>query len=158
MTVTRTVVGTRHRLHHQNHSDQNHTYCKHSSLKVQVESHLVHQKTKSTPNKKAPMMSLTFHTNTFSHRSSLQSSKHSIISIPLILSGQVLYSITTIMTKPCTLCSTPRDILIRCQIDDTQKWHFVCPGTCWKSVSGGVEDAKGFEGKYPHYKYGGMVC
>ncbi|KAI4829548.1 hypothetical protein E4T44_09778 [Aureobasidium sp. EXF-8845] len=27
---------------------------------------------------------------------------------------------------------------------------------CWKSVSGGVEDAKGFEGKYPYYKYGGM--
>jgi hypothetical protein len=62
------------------------------------------------------------------------------------------------MTKLCTLCSTQRDILIRCQIDETQKWHFVCPGACWKSVSGGVEDAKGFEGKYPYYKYGGMVC
>ncbi|KAI4721438.1 hypothetical protein E4T48_02227 [Aureobasidium sp. EXF-10727] len=60
------------------------------------------------------------------------------------------------MTKPCTLCSTPKDILIRCQIDETQKWHFVCPGACWKSVSGGVEDARGLEGKYPHYKYGGM--
>jgi hypothetical protein len=62
------------------------------------------------------------------------------------------------MTKNCTLCSTQRDILIRCQIDESQKWHFVCPGACWKSVSGGVEDAKGFEGKYPYYKYGGMVC
>jgi hypothetical protein len=61
------------------------------------------------------------------------------------------------MTKLCTLCSTQRDILIRCQIDESQKWHFVCPGACWKSVSGGVEDAKGFEGKYPYYKYGGMV-
>ncbi|KAH0341310.1 hypothetical protein KCU83_g9661, partial [Aureobasidium melanogenum] len=60
------------------------------------------------------------------------------------------------MTKPCTLCSTPRDILIRCQIDETAKWHFVCPGACWKSVSGGVEDARGLEGKYPYYRYGGM--
>jgi hypothetical protein len=64
---------------------------------------------------------------------------------------------TTTMTKLCTLCSTPRDILIRCQTDESQKWHFVCPGSCWKSVSGGVEDARGFEGKFPYYKYGGMV-
>jgi hypothetical protein len=61
------------------------------------------------------------------------------------------------MTKPCTLCSTPRSILVRCQIDDTQKWNFVCPGACWKTVSGGVEDARGLEDMYPHYRYGGMV-
>ncbi|KAI5204557.1 hypothetical protein E4T39_03575 [Aureobasidium subglaciale] len=60
------------------------------------------------------------------------------------------------MMKPCTLCSTPRDVLVRCQVDETQKWHFVCPGTCWKSVSGGVEDAKGLDAQYPHYRYGGM--
>ncbi|KAI2482048.1 hypothetical protein Ptr902_04815 [Pyrenophora tritici-repentis] len=60
------------------------------------------------------------------------------------------------MTKSCTICSKPRDVLVRCQIDDTQKWHFVCPGACWKSVSGGIEDAKGMEDEYPHYRYGGM--
>lgn len=42
--------------------------------------------------------------------------------------------------KPCTLCHTPRDVLVRCQIDSTRKWHFVCPGACWRSVSGGVVD------------------
>lgn len=69
----------------------------------------------------------------------------------------ILVAKSPIMTKSCTLCSTPRDILIRCQIDETAKWHFVCPGACWKSVSGGVEDARGLEGKYPYYRYGGMV-
>jgi hypothetical protein len=59
--------------------------------------------------------------------------------------------------KPCTLCSTPRPVLVRCQIDETEKWNFVCPGKCWREVSGGVEDAKGLEGKYPYYRYGGMV-
>lgn len=61
------------------------------------------------------------------------------------------------MTKDCTLCSTPRDVLVRCQIDESAKWHFVCPGACWKSVSGGVEDARGLNEQYPHYRYGGMV-
>ena len=57
-------------------------------------------------------------------------------------------------SKPCTLCSTPRDVLIRCQIDSTSKWHFVCPGKCWTSVSGGVID--GDKSAYPNYRYGGM--
>lgn len=59
--------------------------------------------------------------------------------------------------KPCTLCATPRSVLVRCQIDETGKWHFVCPGKCWHSVSGGVEDARGHEKEHPHYRYGGMV-
>lgn len=59
--------------------------------------------------------------------------------------------------KPCTLCGIPRQVLVRCQIDETDKWHFVCPGKCWHSVSGGVEDAKGLKDEYPHYRYGGMV-
>jgi hypothetical protein len=59
--------------------------------------------------------------------------------------------------KECTLCHTPRGVLVRCQIDESGKWNFVCPGKCWHSVSGGVEDARGFEGQYPHYRYGGMV-
>ena len=59
--------------------------------------------------------------------------------------------------KQCTLCHTPRQILVRCQTDESGVWNFVCPGRCWKAVSGGVEDAKGLEGMYPHYRYGGMV-
>ena len=59
--------------------------------------------------------------------------------------------------KPCTLCETPRSVLVRCQIDDTGKWHFLCPGKCWHSVSGGIEDAKGHEKEHPYYRYGGMV-
>lgn len=58
--------------------------------------------------------------------------------------------------KLCTLCNTPRHVLVRCQIDETGIWHLVCPGTCWRSVSGGEEDAKGLENEYPHYRYGGM--
>lgn len=62
------------------------------------------------------------------------------------------------MTKCCTLCNTARGVLVRCQVDATGKWHFVCPGACWKAVSGGVEDAKGLKDEYPYYRYGGMVC
>ncbi|KZM19457.1 uncharacterized protein EKO05_0003086 [Ascochyta rabiei] len=58
--------------------------------------------------------------------------------------------------KECTLCHTPRQILVRCQIDESGVWNFLCPGKCWTSVSGGVEDARGFEGRYPRYRYGGM--
>lgn len=111
--------------------------------------------------------------------------------------------------KPCSLCHKPRDVLVRCQIDESiaasiptaptkpdhstdastnasknknnendddddgkksneaedqstttaplkpNAWHFVCPGACWKRVSGGVIDgdlAAGREG----YRYGGM--
>ncbi|KAL9532343.1 hypothetical protein SMMN14_04805, partial [Sphaerulina musiva] len=58
--------------------------------------------------------------------------------------------------KPCTLCHTPRPVLVRCQIDDSGTWHMVCPGNCWKSVSGGMEDARGREEEFPWYRYGGM--
>lgn len=57
--------------------------------------------------------------------------------------------------KPCTLCAEPRDVLVRCQIDDTGKWHFVCPGRCWKQVSGGVIDGDKSE-EHQWYRYGGM--
>ncbi|KAH9845866.1 Mediator of RNA polymerase II transcription subunit 14 [Teratosphaeria destructans] len=57
--------------------------------------------------------------------------------------------------KPCTLCQTPRDVLVRCQIDETSKWHMVCPGSCWKQVSGGVVDGDKAE-EHRSYKYGGM--
>lgn len=88
--------------------------------------------------------------------------------------------------KPCTLCHTPRDVLVRCQIDPSSTtipassdpsnpstdnncnenendqpvlkpnaWHFVCPGSCWKRVSGGVIDGDLKEGR-EGYRYGGM--
>lgn len=57
--------------------------------------------------------------------------------------------------KACTICSSPRDVLVRCQIDETGKWHFVCPGKCWKEVSGGVVDGDGAE-EHRYYRYGGM--
>lgn len=82
-------------------------------------------------------------------------------------------------SKPCSLCAKPRDILVRCQIDpasvaiasasstttDTTStlpptlkpdtWHFVCPGSCWRLVSGGVIDGDLKEGRQG-YRYGGM--
>jgi hypothetical protein len=56
-------------------------------------------------------------------------------------------------SKPCSLCGRRRNVLIRCQIDSTKKWHFICTGKCWKQVSGGR-----IEGDADHreYKYGGM--
>jgi hypothetical protein len=56
-------------------------------------------------------------------------------------------------SKPCDMCQRPRDVLIRCQIDETKKWHFVCTGKCWQQVSGGqVEGTR----EHPLYRYGGM--
>ena len=57
--------------------------------------------------------------------------------------------------KACTLCQTLRDVLVRCQIDETETWHFVCPGSCWKRVSGGTIDGDGSEA-HQFYRYGGM--
>jgi hypothetical protein len=82
--------------------------------------------------------------------------------------------------KNCTLCNTPRDVLVRCQIDEASvastrasttstsqdateappalkpgAWHFVCPGSCWRRVSGGVIDGDLKEGR-EGYRYGGM--
>ncbi|KXZ51289.1 hypothetical protein GPECTOR_13g776 [Gonium pectorale] len=54
--------------------------------------------------------------------------------------------------KPCTLCSRPRDLLIRCQVDESGAWHMAC-GKCWMAASGGEVD--GAAGR-PHYRYGGL--
>ncbi len=62
----------------------------------------------------------------------------------------------TAFRKPCTLCHTPRNVLVRCQIDETGAWHFVCTGKCWKCVSGGTIDAAGHKSEHPFYRYGGM--
>lgn len=57
--------------------------------------------------------------------------------------------------KPCTLCGRLQDVRIRCQIDETGTWHFVCPGKCWRQVSGGVVDGDGDEA-HRFYRYGGV--
>lgn len=57
-------------------------------------------------------------------------------------------------SKPCTLCSKPRDVLVRCIIDESLKWHFVCVGKCWKQVSGGKIDGDGTL-DHQFYRYGG---
>jgi len=54
--------------------------------------------------------------------------------------------------KPCDLCPRMVDMLIRCQCDESQKWHMVC-GKCWKNVSGGVPDG---DADHPYYRYGGL--
>jgi len=54
--------------------------------------------------------------------------------------------------KPCTLCQRPVDLLVRCRIDISQKWHMLC-GRCWKKESGGVPDG---DASHPHYRYGGL--
>ena len=54
--------------------------------------------------------------------------------------------------KPCTICQTPRDVLVRCRVDESQTWHFVCPGKCWRNASGGQIDGL----DRPYYQYGGM--
>jgi hypothetical protein len=56
-------------------------------------------------------------------------------------------------SKPCDLCHRSRDVLIRCQIDETKQWHFVCTGKCWKDVSVGNQDGSS---DYPFFRYGGM--
>ena len=57
--------------------------------------------------------------------------------------------------KPCDLCHKPQDVLVRCQTDESGKWHLVCPGKCWKQVSGGVVDGDKAE-EHKYYRYGGM--
>lgn len=52
--------------------------------------------------------------------------------------------------KPCDLCDTLVDVLIRCQIDESGRWYMVCGGTCWRKVSGGVVDG---DEQHPHYRY-----
>lgn len=56
-------------------------------------------------------------------------------------------------SKPCDLCQVPNDVLVRCRIDNTSLWYFVCTKKCWKLVSGGEVDGSP---DHPYYKYGGM--
>jgi hypothetical protein len=55
--------------------------------------------------------------------------------------------------KPCDLCDRNVDLLIRCTVDESQKFKMVC-GKCWPNVSGGVPD--GVSATHPHYRYGGL--
>ena len=54
--------------------------------------------------------------------------------------------------KICTTCGKQCDLLIRCRVDATRKWHMVC-GKCWHIHSGGVPDG---DAGHPHYTYGGL--
>lgn len=56
-------------------------------------------------------------------------------------------------SKPCDLCQRRRDVLIRCQTDESRKWPFVCRGKCWTQVSGGRVSG---DSAHPFYRYGGM--
>ena len=55
--------------------------------------------------------------------------------------------------KPCDLCQIPNNVLVRCRIDGTSIWYFVCTKGCWKRVSGGTVDGSV---DHPFYRYGGM--
>ncbi|KAG8531024.1 uncharacterized protein KY384_004381 [Bacidia gigantensis] len=55
--------------------------------------------------------------------------------------------------KACSLCGNLADVLVRCQVDSSARWQFVCPSQCWRAVSGGVIDG---DEHHPDYKYGGM--
>lgn len=71
------------------------------------------------------------------------------------MTKQSLRADPSVHRKPCSICDTPRDVLIRCQVDESGVWNFVCPGKCWQSVSGGVIDGD-LEKGHEHYRYGGM--
>ena len=58
--------------------------------------------------------------------------------------------------KACTICGVSRPVLVRCQVDESGRWHMICPGKCWRSVSGGSQDARGVKEEFPFYRYGGM--
>lgn len=56
-------------------------------------------------------------------------------------------------SKPCDICGTEVDILIRCRTDSSRIWRMVCTDSCWKQVSGGVTDG---DDAHPYYQYGGL--
>ncbi|KAF4300918.1 hypothetical protein GTA08_BOTSDO07015 [Botryosphaeria dothidea] len=56
-------------------------------------------------------------------------------------------------SKPCSHCGALRDVLVRCQIDKSHAWVFICPGKCWRELSGGQIDG---DDEHPNYRYGGM--
>jgi len=55
--------------------------------------------------------------------------------------------------KSCDICSEKKNVLIRCQYDQTGVWHLICVGKCWQNVSGGKDDG---DSQHPDYRYGGM--
>jgi hypothetical protein len=64
---------------------------------------------------------------------------------------------STSFRKPCTLCSKSQPILVKCQIDSTGSRQLVCPGKCWKFVSGGTVDAAGHQDEFPYYRSGSVL-
>lgn len=55
--------------------------------------------------------------------------------------------------KTCDDCQNPKDVLIRCQADDSGRWYMLCTAGCWQKASGGQVDGSS---STPHYLYGGM--
>lgn len=55
--------------------------------------------------------------------------------------------------KKCDSCQHLKDILIRCQADDTEKWYMLCTAGCWQKASDGKVDGTS---AVPRYRYGGM--
>lgn len=55
--------------------------------------------------------------------------------------------------KDCDLCNRPQDVLIRCQIDASGRWHMLCKSGCWQKASDSKIDGTP---DTPFYKYGGM--
>jgi hypothetical protein len=53
--------------------------------------------------------------------------------------------------RPCHLCAGAHPLLVRCRMDASGAWRFVC-GRCWVTVSGGGTDG---DAAHPHYRYGG---
>ena len=76
-----------------------------------------------------------------------------LVGLPVDSKSQKRSKSPSAYRKPCDLCHTPNDVLVRCQIEKTYSWYFVCTKKCWKDVSGGVVDG---DSKHPYYRYGGM--
>merc|ERR1711871_313164 len=56
-------------------------------------------------------------------------------------------------TKRCDVCGEDnKNLLIRCQVDESRQWKMVC-GRCWHKVSGGQVDG---DVNHPFYRYGGL--
>ena len=76
-----------------------------------------------------------------------------LIKLPVDSKSQKRSKSPSAYRKPCDLCHTPNDVLVRCQIEETCSWYFVCTKKCWRDVSGGIVDG---DSNHPHYRYGGM--
>jgi len=84
--------------------------------------------------------------------SNIEASKDSVPLLVPVDTVEIQPTDSSASSKPCSLCQRRRDVLIRCQIDETKTWNFICPGKCWYSITGGRTFASEH---HPHYVYGG---